>query len=79
MARKKLRDPMITVRGRPRQRWPAPRTPDGTKRYDKLAFRLSTELREEIALLADLDRMPVSSWIERVVTAEVDRRRDVDG
>ena len=70
---------MITAHGRPRQRWPAPPTPDGGRRHGKLAFRLSHELREDIALLADLDRMPVSSWIERVVTVEVNRRRDVDG
>lgn len=61
--------------GEPRQRWAAPPTPGGGRRQGKIAFRLSPELRAEIAMLADRDRLPVSSWLERVVRTEVERRR----
>ena len=66
------------ARGLPRQRWPAPFTTSiEARRRDKLAFRLSTELREQITALADLDQLPVSSWLEQVVAAEVQRRKKV--
>lgn len=62
-------------RGEPRQRWAPTPTPPGGVRQGKIAFRLSPQLRAEIAMLADRDRLPVSSWLERVVRTEVERRR----
>ena len=69
-------DPGYNARGQRRQRWPAPvPAPGDDRRRDKLAFRLSPELRARIEALADEDRLPVSSWVEEVVQAEVNRRR----
>ena len=71
----KGRDPLLTSHGRPRQRWPAPVTPAGRElREDWIAFRLSSALRQQIAACADHDRLTVSSWLERIVRQEVERR-----